>query len=87
MPFCELRVTIDAEKAIFHRIISGVRKAVFGPGALGMREADAFVEAWQHYKSERAVALTTQAKEYPQMRAARETQTVLHGDVQEGEVS
>jgi len=61
--FEELRATIDAEKAVFHRIISSVRKAVFGPGALSMSEADAFVEALQHYKSERAVALTTQAKE------------------------
>jgi hypothetical protein len=61
--FEELRSTIDAEKAIFHRIISGVRKAVHGPGELSMSEADAFVEALQHYKAERAVALTTQAKE------------------------
>jgi hypothetical protein len=58
MSFCELRATIDAEKAVFHRIISGARKAVFGPGELSMREADAFVEALQHYQSERAVALT-----------------------------
>ena len=63
MPFCELRATIDAEKAVFYRIISGVRKAVFGPGALSMSEADVFVEALQYYKSERAVALITQAKE------------------------
>jgi len=61
--FEELRATIDAEKAVFHRIISGVRKAAFGPGALSMSEADACVEALQHYKSERAVSLTTQAKE------------------------
>jgi hypothetical protein len=66
MAFCELRATIDAEKAVFHRIISGARKAVFGPGELSMSEADAFVEALQHYQSERAVArttLTAQAKE------------------------
>jgi len=66
MLFCELRATIDAEKAVFHRIVSGARKAVFGPGALSMSEADAFVEALQQYKVERAVALTaltTQPKE------------------------
>lgn len=63
MLFCELRATIDAEKAVFHRIISGARKAVFGPGALSMSEADAFVEALQQYKVERAVTLTKQPKE------------------------
>ena len=61
--FCELRATIDAEKAVFHRIVSGPRKAVFGPGVLSMSEADAFVEALQQYKVDRAVALTTQTKE------------------------
>jgi hypothetical protein len=63
MLFCELRATIDAEKAVFHRIKSGARKAVFGPGALSMSEADAFVEALQQYKVERVVPLTTQPQE------------------------
>jgi len=49
MLFCELRATIDAEKAVFHRTVSGARKAVFGPGALSMSEADAFVEALQRH--------------------------------------
>jgi hypothetical protein len=57
------RATIDAEKAVFHRIVSCARKAVFGPGALSMGEAEAFVEALQQYKVDRAVALTTQTKE------------------------